>query len=111
MATNATSILRLEAEKQPAMTLVHCAGKVTIESCDHFSTIVRSLIPEGKPIRVDLSEVVRVDSVGMGAFVSVWTTAKNNGCNLKFVNPSPQVQDLVEITRLYDLFEPVEVRV
>ncbi len=110
MATNATSILRLEAEKQPAVTLVHCAGKVTIESCDHFSSVVRSLIPDGKPIRVDLSKVVRVDSVGMGAFVSVWTSAKSNGCSLKFVNPSVQVRDLVEITKLYDLFEPAAVR-
>ena len=111
MATNATPVLHLEVEKQPAMTLVHCAGKVIIESCTLFSNTVRALIPEGKPIRVDLSKVILVDSVGMGTFVSVWTSARNNGGNLKFINPSSQVQDLVEITRLHDLFEPAEVRV
>ena len=110
MATTATPVLQLEVEKQPAMTLVHCAGKVIIESCNHFSTTVRPLISEGKPIRVDLGKVTQVDSVGIGTFVGLWASAKNNGCDLKFVNPSPQVQDLVEITRLYDLFEPVEVR-
>jgi len=111
MATNATPVLQLETERQPAMTLVHCAGKVIIESCTHFSTTVRALIPEGKPIRVDLSKVTQVDSVGIGTFVSVWTSARNSGCDLKFINPSTQVQDLVEITRLHDLFEPAEVRV
>jgi len=111
MTTNATPVLQLETEKQPAMTLVHCAGKVLIESCNLLSATVRALIPEGKPIRVDLSKVVQVDSVGMGTFVSVWTTARNNGCDLKFINPSRQVQDLIEITRLQEMFEPAAVRV
>jgi len=111
MATNATPVLQLETEKQPAMTLVHCAGKVLIESCILFSTTIRALIPEGKPIRVDLSKVVQVDSLGIGTFVGVWASAKNNGCDLKFINPSPQVQDLVEITRLQEMFEPAAVGV
>ena len=110
MATTATPVLQLETEKQPAMTLVHCAGKVIIESCTLFSTTVKALIPECKTIRVDLSKVTQVDSVGIGTFVGVWASAKNNGCELKFVNPSPQVRDLVEITRLHDLFEPAAVR-
>ena len=105
MTTTATPVLQLEVEKQPAMTLVHCAGKVIIESCSYFSTTMRTLIPEGKPIRVDLGKVVIVDSVGIGTFVSLWASAKNNGCDLKFINPSPQVRDLVEITRLHDMFE------
>ena len=111
MTTNAAPVLQLETEKQPAMTLVHCAGKVIIESCSHFSTTVRALISEGKPIRVDLGKVTLVDSVGIGTFVSLWAAAKNEGCDLKFMNPNPQVQDLVQITRLQDLFEPVAVLV
>jgi anti-sigma B factor antagonist len=106
MATTATPVLQLEIERQPAMTLVHCAGKVIIDTCTLFSTTIRPLIAEGKPIRVDLSKVRQVDSVGIGTFVSIWASAKNNGCDLKFVNPSPQVEDLIEITRLHDMFEP-----
>jgi len=105
MATTAAPVLQLEVEKQPAMTLVHCAGKVIIESCPLFSTTLRPLISEAKPIRVDLSKVIQVDSVGIGTFVGLWASAKNNGCELKFTNPSPQVRDLVEITRLHDMFE------
>ena len=110
MATTATPVLQLEVEKQPAMTLVQCTGKVVIESCTLFSTTVRPLIPEGKPVRVDLSKVAQVDSVGIGTFVSLWASAKNNGCDLKFINPSPQVWDLVEITRLHDMFDLAGVR-
>ena len=105
MATTATPVLQLEVEKQPALTLVHCAGKVIIESCNHFSTTIRALIPQAKPIRVDLGKVVIVDSVGIGTCVSLWASAKNNGCDLKFINPSPQVRDLIEVTRLQDMFD------
>jgi anti-anti-sigma factor len=110
MATTATPVLQLEVERQPAMTLVHCAGKVIIESCPLFSTTLRPLILEEKPIRVDLSKVTQVDSVGIGTFVGLWASAKNNGGDLKFTNPSPQVRDLVEITRLHDMFELGGVR-
>ena len=105
MATTATPVLQLEVERQPAMTLVHCAGKVIIESCPLFTTTVRPLISEGKPIRVDLASVTQVDSVGIGTFVSLWASAKNIGGDLKFINPGPRVRDLVEITRLHDMFE------
>ena len=105
MSANSTPELQMETEKQPTMTIVHCTGKVMIETWPHFSTTVRALIPEGKPIRVDLSNVVQVDSTGIGAFVSVWACAKKNSCDLKFMKPNKQVQDVVDITRLHDLFE------
>ena len=103
MITTATPVLQLEVERRPAMTLVHCAGKVIIESYNHFSKTVRSLITEGKPIQVDLAKVTQVDSVGVGTFVSVWASAKNVGCDLQFINPSPEVEELFEITRLNEL--------
>lgn len=105
MPAEKTPVLELETEKQPQVTIVHCTGKVVIETWPKLSTTLRDLIPEGKPIRVDLSNVTVVDSVGIGVFVSVWASAKKAGCDLKFRNPSKYVQDVVELTRLYDLFE------
>lgn len=98
-------VLKLQIERQPEMTVVRCAGRVVIETWAELATTLRHLIPEGQPIRVDLSEVDMVDSVGIGSFVSVWASAKKAGCDLKFRNPNKRVQDVVEITRLYDLFE------
>jgi anti-anti-sigma factor len=70
-----------------------------------FSTTVRGLFPESKTIRVDLTHVVQVDSTGIGTFVSVWASAKGSGCDLKFINPNKDVQDVVEITELHAMFE------
>lgn len=109
MDVNTIPELQLKTEKLPQVTIVRCTGKVMIETWPLFSTTVRDLISEGKPIRVDLSEVDLVDSTGIGAFVSVWASAKKCGCDLKFMKPNKRVQDVVEITRLQDLFEHGEV--
>ena len=45
-----------------------------------------------------------VDSVGIGAFVSVWASARKSGCELKFINLNDDIHDLFEITRLHGLF-------
>jgi anti-anti-sigma factor len=97
-------VLQLEIERQPDATIVHCTGKVVIDSWAMFSVKVRGLIPEGKPILVDLANVSLVDSVGIGAFVSVWASARKSGCELKFINLNDDIHDLFEITRLHGLF-------
>ena len=105
VCATATPVLQIHTEKQPNKTVVHCAGKINLESWALFSTTVRHLIPEARTIRVDLTDVVQVDSTGIGAFVSVWASAKDSGCDLKFINPNKHVQDVVEITKLHDMFE------
>ncbi len=97
-------VLQLETERRPDANIVHCAGRVVIESWTEFSHAVRALIPEGKPILVDLTNVSQVDSVGIGTFVSVWASARKSGCELKFINLNERIRDLFEITRLHGLF-------
>ena len=42
--------------------------------------------------------------MGIGAFVSVWASARKSGCELKFINLNDQIKELFEITRLHGLF-------
>jgi anti-anti-sigma factor len=107
MATEERRTLKLDIDRQPELNVVRCRGAVVIETWPELSTTVRHLIEEGKPIRVDLTDVEMVDSVGIGSFVSVWASAKKVDCDLKFRNPNKRVQDVVEITRLHGLFEPL----
>ncbi len=102
---NANGVLQIETERQPDKIIVLCTGKVNLESWTLFSRTVRGLLVEHKPIRVDLANVLQVDSTGIGAFVSVWASAKSGGGDLKFINPNKRVQDVVEITKLHDMFE------
>ncbi len=104
MPADEAPVLQLETERQPDRTIVHCTGKIVIESWTLFAVTVRGLVPEGKPILVDLANVSQVDSVGIGTFVSVWASARKTGCELKFVNLNERIRDLFEITRLHGLF-------
>ena len=109
MATDRTLVLELRVEKQPQLTTVWCTGRLVVETWAKLSTTLRDLISEGKPIRADMANVEWVDSVGIGAMVSVWASAKKAGCDLKFRNPNKRVQDVVELTKLYNLFEDQNV--
>ena len=108
MCAKVAPVLQMEIERQPTKTVVHCTGKVNMESWTDFSVAVRALIPEGKPIRVDLSNVVQADSTGIGTFVNVWASAKKNGCDLKYINPHKRIEDVIRITQLFNIFESPE---
>ncbi len=109
MPTNTILALSIGTERQPAITVVHCTGQVDVDSWAEFSKTIRALIPEGKPIRVDLANVTRVDSTGIGAFVAIWTAAKRRNCDLKYINPNKHVGDVIRFTGLLGLLEGREV--
>lgn len=105
MATNKISALQVETERQAELTFVHCTGQVDIDTWTELSVTVRALIPEGKPIRVDLAHVTRLDSTGIGAFVGIWTAARRRNCDLTYINPSDRIKDVIRITGLLGMLE------
>lgn len=85
-------------------------------SAQSFKDEVRAALPEGlQVIEIDLSQTVFVDSCGLGALIAIYKTAcsgnghnggnGNGGCTLRLVNPTPPVQQLLELTRMHRLFE------
>jgi anti-sigma B factor antagonist len=97
--------LNLETEKTPEQTLVRCNGRITSTTSTALQTTVRSLIPEGKPIVLDLTNVSYMDSSGLGALVSVYVSAKRQKCQIKLVNIGPRLQQLFRLTKLASVFE------
>jgi anti-anti-sigma factor len=109
--------LKLQLEEKANETIVHCKGKITVENSEVFQREVRDLIPESRgrsaPITyrivLDLSGVTHVDSTGLGALLGAWTAAKSKGCDLEIANLNPQVDKLVEITKLHTVFKRARV--
>jgi anti-sigma B factor antagonist len=58
-----------------------------------------------KKILLNLGEVSYIDSSGIGELVSGFTTVQNAGGQLKLVGLSKRVKDLLQITKLYTVFE------
>ena len=66
---------------------------------------MRDLLAKGqKKILLNLGEVTYIDSSGIGELVSAFTTA-NQGGELKLLNLTKKVHDLLQITKLYTVFD------
>jgi anti-anti-sigma factor len=81
--------LKLETERTPSETIVHCTGKITLETVPQFQDTIRALIPEAKCIVVDLRHVAHIDSAGLGALVGVWSSARKKSAEMGFRWPEP----------------------
>ena len=90
-----------------SVTIVDLSGRITLGEA---SVVVRDLINDlmskgNKKVLLNLGEVDYIDSSGIGLLVSSFTTVRSQGGELKLVNLSKRIGDLLKITKLYNLFD------
>ncbi len=105
MSTDAPSSLTLRVGTADGVTVVHCRGRLTAEVSAEFKERIRALAPQTKLLVLDLSRVTFLDSAGLGAVVGLYVSAKASGRDLKLVNFSQRVRELLGMTRLLAVFE------
>jgi anti-anti-sigma factor len=66
---------------------------------------VKRLIPQSKKIVLDLTDLSKMDSMGLGTIVGLFVSAKTSGCTLVLINLSPRVRDLFRITNVWSVLE------
>jgi anti-sigma B factor antagonist len=67
---------------------------------------IRGLIGKGKKnVLLNMGEVSYIDSSGLGELVSAYTTAKNQQAEVKLLNLTRKVHDLLQLTKLYTVFD------
>jgi anti-sigma B factor antagonist len=89
------------------VTLIHLRGRVTVtEGADVLRQRLRQLISEGRTkLAVDFRDVPYVDSTTLGVLVRAYTTIAREGGALKLVHARGHVRQLLEITKLLQVFE------
>ncbi len=99
--------VKLTIRQVGSVTVIDAAGRITLgEGASQFRDAIRDLVAKGdKKILVNLSEVSYIDSSGIGELVSAFTTTKNQGGELKLLNLTKKVNDLLQITKLYTVFD------
>jgi anti-sigma B factor antagonist len=99
--------VKLTTRQVGDVTVIDAAGRITLgEGASAFRDIIRDLAAKGdKKLLLNLSDVSYIDSSGIGELVSGFTTVTNNGGSLKLVGLSKRVKDLLQITKLYTVFE------
>jgi len=85
-------------------------GKVTLgEGDEMLKDKVNSLVQQGhRKIVLNLAEVPYIDSAGLGEIVRTYTTVSRQGGNLKLLNLTKRITDLLSITKLLTVFETYE---
>lgn len=85
-------------------------GRITLGEGDELlKDKVNSLLNQDKKkIVLNLSEVPYVDSAGLGEIVRTYTTVSRQGGNLKLLNLTKRITDLLAITKLLTVFETYE---
>jgi anti-anti-sigma factor len=93
-------MLNIRVERRNQTTVVHCSGR--IDFGEGLTRLREALISEmsSRVILLDLSRVTAIDAAGLGLLSFLHTRAAGRGCALKLVAPSPQVMNLLALTRL-----------
>jgi anti-sigma B factor antagonist len=89
------------------ITIVDLRGRFTLgEGAVTVRDTVHDLLSMGqRRILLNLGDVKYIDSCGIGELVSAFTAAKREGGELKLLNLTKRVHDLLQITKLYTVFD------
>jgi anti-sigma B factor antagonist len=92
------------------VTILDLKGKMTLGEGDELlKDKINSLIHQGqKKLLLNLESVPYIDSAGLGEIVRTYTTVSRQGGNLKLVNLTKRITDLLSITKLLTVFETYE---
>ena len=90
-----------------SVVVVDISGRITLgEGCAQLRELIRDQLGKGKKwVLLNLADVTYIDSSGIGELVSAFTAVSNQGGQLKLLNLTKKVHDLLQITKLYTVFD------
>ncbi len=99
--------IKLNTRQVGDVSVVDVAGRITLgEGSSALRDALREMVNNNhKKILLNLGEVNYIDSSGIGELVSGFTTVTNAGGQLKLLNLTKRVKDLLQITKLYTVFD------
>ena len=99
--------VKLNTRQVGEVSVVDVAGRITLgEGSSALRDLMRDMVSKGqKKILLNLGDVSYIDSSGIGELVSGFTTVTNSGGDLKLLNLNKRVKDLLQITKLYTVFD------
>ncbi len=99
--------LTLDVDRAGNAAVVRCSGKLVAGVSDLLYLEVSQLIPAYKRIVLDLTDLIHMDSTGLGTLVRLYVSAKSAGCNLELINLGKRIRQLLGVTNLLSVFAVV----
>jgi len=99
--------LTIDTREVSHVTILDIRGRIILgEEIHALRDAVRELVADGKKkIILNLAGVDYLDSSGVGELVGAFTTVRNAGGELKLVNLTQKVHDVLHVTKLYTVFD------
>ena len=99
--------LKFNTRQVDGVTILDLSGRITLgEGSVTVRDAVKDALSKGsKSILLNLAKVDYIDSSGLGELVGAYTTVKNQGGELKLLHLTTKVHDLLQITKLYTVFD------
>jgi anti-sigma B factor antagonist len=102
--------LKLSVRNVEGVTVLDLSGRVTMgEAAGSLRDAIKDLVgKEQKDLLLNLADVTYIDSSGLGELVGAFATVSNRGGRLKLLNLQKRVHELMQLTKLYSVFDIYE---
>ena len=98
--------LKITDESIGGVIVVHLGGAIYFDEESRFLRVhVKDLLDESRQIVLDLGNVTRIDSSGLGTLVALFVSARKVGGDIKLANLGNHIREALRITRLVAVFE------
>ena len=99
--------MKASTRQVDGVTIVDLSGRITLgEGSVILRDTIKDLLGKGnKKILLNLGDVSYIDSSGIGELVSAFSSVQRQGGELKLLNLTKKVHDLLQITKLYTVFD------
>lgn len=106
----ATELLTFDVEREGNVVIVRCHGKLVAGVSDMLYKEACKLLPGTKRLVLDLTDLTRMDSMGLGTLARLYVSARSAGCALQLINVGKQVRDLLGMTNMLQVFVDIGER-
>ena len=99
--------MRIDERPVGDVTVLDVTGRITADAGDvELKDKINSLLNQGRSkILLNLGGVAFVDSTGLGQIVASFTSVSNNKGQMKLLNVTKRLNDLLIITKLTNVFD------
>ena len=104
------STLVISKRRTEGVMILDLSGGIKLgEENAYLHQTIKDLAAAGeKKILLNLGSVTKIDSSGMGELIAAWTTLQKNGGEVRLLNLTKSVQELMMMTKLLTVFETFE---
>lgn len=98
--------LKITTNVVNGVTVLECHGRLVLgEEASLLRETMKGLLPQTKKIVIKMKDISYIDSGGLGTLVGIYTSARNQGVDVKLAELTSRVDTLLQVTKLLTVFE------